>query len=278
MDSKQKNYRYSKTVNEKADDDIWRSRDGHRFFQITPWCPYCLQSTIVVYSNEKTIAPPQEDHELWYQEDSITVYVCEQCGWWYIVDGSDHEEGESDDSKWYTRSYRRSVLDVHDLTSPNIPIDALAQEIKKKEDIIHHIHHRAMESLVAGVMREHFPGCEVELCGKSCDGGVDLYVVRGDKTIGVQVKRRMSPESIERVSTVREFFGAGIAKKLRNLMFVSTAKRFTAKNTGAVQFAKNVVDDKIIDSFELINRDKFTGMLNLIVKKNEYDFWKNHIW
>lgn len=46
-----------------------------------------------------------------------------------------------------------------------------------------------MEELVASVFRDFYE-CEVEVVGKSNDGGVDVIVIDSDNPIMVQVKRR----------------------------------------------------------------------------------------
>jgi len=135
-----------------------------------------------------------------------------------------------------------------------------------------------MERLVAGVISDYYPGCEVELCGRSGDGGIDLFIILADKRIGVQVKRRIVPGRPERVSAVREFFGAGVAKRLRDLIFVSTAERYTRSASGAVAFAEQVVDDNIVDSFVLVNRARFLDMLDVVVPEPLEEPWREHVW
>lgn len=272
-------FKYSRSVSESIHDRYWHISEDKRFFPDTPLCPYCTKGINNTYSNSrKNESPPEDIHEWWRDEESINVYQCPDCGWWYLESRTDHENNDSDDFRWSAIGYQRAIFDVYNIDCPKVPIDALSLEISKRGDNIFQIHHRAMERLVEGVMREHYPGCEVELCGRSGDKGIDLFIILAEKTIGVQVKRRMSPGKTESVSTVREFFGAGVANSLRDLVFVSTADRYTNSSSGAKDFAKEVVDKKIIDSFTLIDRDRFLSMLNLIVEKPIEDPWREHVW
>ena len=270
-------FRYTGSVNESKNTVQWLKPDGSRFFPGTPMCPYCAITTKPVYDNSRSLSD-HDDEGTWTEEDFLSIYECKECGWWYVYNSNLTDDGDVDDHRWSTSSYVRAILEVHKLSSPTIPIDALGQELIKTRHHIHEIHDKAMERLVAGVMREHYPGCEVELCGKSGDGGIDLYIVLGEEIIGVQVKRRLNPNSVEVVSSIREFFGAGVAQKLRNLVYVSTAKRFTRTEKGAINFAENVVRDNIIDSFELVNRDRFFSMLDLVVPKPTEPFWVKYKW
>lgn len=278
MSADRKIFKYIRSIRENSEESIWRIRNGDRHFPTKPWCPYCNETIKVVYQNSRELESPPGDNAWWRDEETICIYSCNMCGWWYMASRDDHEDNDSDDFRWYSTDYQRALLEVHNLSIPEVPIDALSKELLKRGDDIIHIHHRVMESLVAGVMREYYPGCEVEMCGRSGDGGIDLYIVRADKTIAVQVKRRMTSNSVERVSTVRDFFGAGVAKKFRDLIFVSTAKRFTGSVNGASEFARKVVDDKIIDSFKLIDRERFLGMLELMAHKPIEEPWRKYIW
>ena len=272
-------FKYTKSTQESIHDGFWCISENKRFFPSEPLCPYCNITIGSIYSNSRSNeSPPEDIHEWWRDEDSTNAYQCVDCGWWYLENRTDHENNDSDDFRWSAIRYRRAILDVYNIDSPDIPIDALSLELKKRGDSIYEIHHRSMERLVAGVMREYYPGCEVELCGRSGDEGIDLYVVLANKKIGIQVKRRMKPGMTETVSTVREFFGAGVAKNLRDLVFVSTADRYTGSSSGATAFAKEVVDHKIVDSFRLINRDRFFSMLDLIAEEPPDEPWRKHVW
>jgi len=271
-------FKYSGTTPERDDGLYWRNKNGDRHFPVTPYCPYCKMHAKGVYRNSRTLSSPPEDSDQWYTEYTVAVYICENCGWWYVVDQEDNHDMDSDGSPWSCMKYQRAILEVHDLSNPDIAIDALEAEIKKRKDRIHQIHPGAMERLVAGVMRDFYPASEVEHCGRSGDGGIDLYLTKGDKVIGVQVKRRASPNKVENVSTIRDFFGAGMAKDLKDLIFVSTAKRFSGTPTGAKKFAEDVVLGRRIDSFELFNRDRFLRMLDVVVDAPLPEPWKNFVW
>lgn len=125
----------------RADDSHWRAPDGSRFFPISPSCPYCREKIGLAYSNARVLEE-NEDLSGWWRDDlSVQVRACDRCGWWHVEDRTDHENNDSDDFRWYYTKYRRAVLEVHNLASRSIPIDALASELKKHPDDICQIHH-----------------------------------------------------------------------------------------------------------------------------------------
>ena len=116
-----------------------------------------------------------------------------------------------------------------------------------------------MEELVGSVFRDFF-SCEVVHCGRSHDGGIDLLLIQGDTTIPIQVKRRVRPDAVELVSTVREMFSVLFRDGFRHGKVVSTAKRFSR---GSLDEVEKVLANNRCESFELINLDAFLSMLDL---------------
>src|SRR5215204_3420855 len=102
------------------------------------------------------------------------------------------------------------------------------------------------------------------LCGSAGDGGIDLIAVKGDQEFAVQVKRRSSRNSVERVHTVRELLGACLLRGAQHAVFVTTADHFSGSPSGAVDAAKRSVDQGLVRSFELINGERLLRMFNMI--------------
>jgi hypothetical protein len=121
-----------------------------------------------------------------------------------------------------------------------------------------------MEELTGAVLQDFYPGCEVHLCGKSGDGGIDLLVVVKDVPVAIQVKRRTKPDSTESVEAVRAFLGASLLKGYDHLIFVTTADHFTGGPFGAEKAAERALQKKLVQKFQLIDRHKFFEMLNLV--------------
>jgi restriction endonuclease Mrr len=161
------------------------------------------------------------------------------------------------------------VLKSYDTSDSQIPIESLRQTLRKNENIVHKIDPYLFEKLVGSVMRDFYANCVVNFCGRSGDGGIDLFLIESDKTIAIQVKRRIHPNSVERIQAVREFLGASLAQGIDHLIYVSTARSFSGGVSGAKTFAKRVVDQRVVRSFQLVNRDQFFSMLRTISDTNE---------
>ena len=121
------------------------------------------------------------------------------------------------------------------------------------------INDKKMEELVASVFKD-FMDCEIKLVGKSHDGGKDLILLNGENQTFVQVKRRTQANKVEGVSCIRDLIGASIIGDAKACVFVTTANHFSKPAQDA---AKKVVEENILDSFELIDYQRFVDMLNL---------------
>lgn len=160
-------------------------------------------------------------------------------------------------------------LRVFDAADAKIPVEVLAAHVAKKSDLLHHVNPSVMETLVAAVFRDFF-SCEVTHCGRSHDGGVDLLLVQGDQTIPIQVKRHAKPDAVEQVKVVREMFGVLFRDGYKRGMVVSTAKRFSPE---AIKEVNKVIAENRCDTFELVDLDRFAGMLRLVRNPDEQPPW-----
>lgn len=202
----------------------------------------------------------------WHKSED--VYVCDQCGWW---EHSYHSqlEGEPEFKDWEAQ-ISSAILRKFELDSSVVPITTLQTYIAKHPDSIIEIHHKKMEELVASIFSEHYQ-CEAKLVGKSNDGGVDVVLIKSDKPIIIQVKRRMDLNKTESVAPIRELIAATLLQDSRDCIFVTTGKRFTqaAKDTQSQALTK-----KLVNSFKLFNRDEFIDVLNLHANTSRRDFSK----
>ena len=74
------------------------------------------------------------------------------------------------------------------------------------------------------------------------------------------MKRRTQANKVEGVSCIRDLIGASIIGDAKACVFVTTANHFSKPAQDA---AKKVVEKNILDSFELIDYQRFVDMLNL---------------
>jgi HJR/Mrr/RecB family endonuclease len=129
-----------------------------------------------------------------------------------------------------------------------------------------------MEELVGFVFSDFF-NCEVQYCGKSHDGGIDLVLVMADKPVLVQVKRRMKPTDVEPVSSVREFLGAALLAGHTDCIFVTSADHFSSVGQAA---ARKALTRGLVTRYDLIDRRRFLDILDL-VRTTKTEVWKEQV-
>jgi len=171
----------------------------------------------------------------------------------------------NDDSGWevnykdWELTVNSAILREFEVGSNSIPIEVLKSYLSKNEDEIFHIHHKKMEELVASIFRNHYD-CEVQIVGKSNDGGVDLILINSDKPTIVQVKRRTDRRKTESVKEIRDLIGATLLSDSRKCIFVTTADHFSES---AIKARDCALTKSIVDSFELYDFSSFMSTLNL---------------
>lgn len=229
-------------------------------------CPFCKASDLsAIYTKTKRDAPEW----LWGSFDEYeTVYRCEKCGWWqYRYDNS--SDAIVDGIRASDIRIVSAVLRKFEESDMNVPTQVLSEYIARHPERIYSIHDKAMEKLVQSVFRD-FYSCDVELVGKSHDGGKDLIMIdKGEKTF-IQVKRRITANKVESVKEIRELLGASYIEDVKSCIFVSTANHYS---TEAEKVARKAVETKKYDRFDLIDCKHFLDMMKLT--RNEYpETWR----
>ncbi len=197
-----------------------------------------------------------------------TVNKCPICGWWeHIYRNS--SDAILDGIRLSEIKIHTSVLRKYEVSSSDIGVDVLSEYIKQNPDKIYKIHHKKMEELTQAILKEHY-SCEVELVGKSHDGGKDLILINNDQPTIIQVKRRTRADKVEPVTTIRELLGTTILSEAKSCMFVTTADHYSSM---AIKEAKKAVEIKAVEKFELIDYKRFIDMLNLN-KVTDKEPWK----
>jgi hypothetical protein len=231
---------------------------------------YCL-----VYGSR--IAEPDErepermgDGRVYYKPLKVTrgaclvrVAICEICGWWMAVEDADQcNDGNANGVC--------GILESFDPGSASVPLQVLAEELPRQLERIHDVHPRRMQELIGSVLSGVY-ACEVHQVGFSRDGGVDLLLLTADKPIAVQVKRRQSATRAEAVSGIREFIGATLLGRHRDVMYVTTAPRFSPDAKAA---ANSAVELQLVRSFNLIARSELSALLRTVAR---HDSWTGAI-
>jgi hypothetical protein len=241
-------------------------RDENFLFRGEGFCPFCnIKAKLVVEHN--TLNKPYSE-----ERQKLNVWACD-CGWWEIKDLF----FDKCDNRWgfmagvETASYKHGILKSFAPEDIEIPIKVLRNEIKKNPKILYKIHPHNMEKVVQSVLSEYYD-CEVEHCGKSHDGGIDLFVLHSDSPVAVQVKRRQEGKT-ESVSAIRDFLGAMMLKGVKTGIFLTTADHFSLESQKA---AKKSITMDLVNKYELIDFEYFIEIFNLVQKK-PYEPWKKYI-
>ncbi|VDN46700.1 conserved protein of unknown function [Petrocella atlantisensis] len=241
----------------------------NNFYKSAEICPICKLKTYIVYNADSGVTYPEWLDGSYREYESVKT--CPNCGWWeYKFNNT------SDAMLDYTRlreeKFKTAILRKYNVDDKSIPITSLEKYIQKNPEKIYNIHHKKMEELTQSIFREHF-NCDVELVGKTADGGIDLLFVKSDKPSVVQVKRRTKKDSVESASQIRELLGATLLADSRSCIFVTTADHFSKQ---AKQHASDAIDKKIVEEFELINYKRFIEMLGLY-KSTKTEMWRKFL-
>jgi hypothetical protein len=227
-------YRYNDCTQE-------RMRDNYNKFKfhldgITN-CPYCNQKLSQIHYSTYTI--------LSSNNESFYIGLCKICGYW-AAEYDFSLEGAREQT--YSCQKYQSILKEFNLEDKTIPIEILSSEIKKKPNEIYHINPYKMEELVQYVFSSYY-NCEVHHCGRSSDGGIDLFVILSDQPTIVQVKRRSKNVKTEPINLIRELIGTLYINNCKNGIYVTTANNFSKQT---YQMRNELLSDKRLDYFELI--------------------------
>lgn len=193
----------------------------------------------------------------------FTVRVCNSCGWWFTLEDTNvHNEG--------TMACYSGIIERFSWEAKDIPLEILKAELPKHAEKYHSINPYRLEDLVGDILGSSF-NCEVHHLGYSRDGGIDLILLHSDAPIAVQVKRR-SEGKTEGVKPIREFLGASMIKGIKDLLFVTTAEKYSKD---AIKTAESSTISKLINSFELVDLKR----LKEIVSENHQpiETWKRAI-
>ncbi|MCU0541450.1 MAG: restriction endonuclease [Oscillatoriaceae cyanobacterium Prado104] len=235
------------------------------FFEKRGFCPFCKFNLEAVHVNSLVDVSTLKGAE-WHKAEN--VWECEKCGWWeysfYSYINGEEEWGLKD----WELTVNSAILREFEVASNSIPIEVLRSYISKREDDVFHIHHKKMEELVASVFKDHYD-CEVQVVGKSNDGGVDLILINSDEPTIVQVKRRTDRRKTESVKEIRDLIGATLLADSRKCIFVTTSDHFSES---AIKARNCALTKSLVDSFELYDFSSFMSTLNLY-KTDEDKQW-----
>lgn len=238
--------KHSKLVVDKPANDI------KSFFSDNTICPFCSCKLATVFIGvQRSAGSP----DYLYTGD---LKECPNCSWWtYHTHFSEQDDLIDEVNGIYTDTKHYAIEKSFNLSDKTLPLEVLNIELQKRKDILYEIHPAKMEELVQDILRGVYD-CEVEHVGQRGDGGKDLIVLANDAPILVQVKRRSDPEHIELVNGIRELVGTMYIEDARKGIYVTTAKDFSK---GSKDLAQQMIDQRKLDYFELINYEKLTALL-----------------
>lgn len=230
------------------------------FFRNRGICPSCKTACQIVYQKSKSFTLSLNFYS------TIDIWECENCGWWESLEKFT-EEKDGIDEVWrlQNETLNYAILKSFKASDKSLPISALLQELERNNSVLYEIDPYKMEKLVQHVFSA-FYNCEVKHVGKTGDGGKDLIIVLSDEPILVQVKRRGKNESVEQISTVRDFLGTMFIENSRKGIIVSTADHFSRPSKTTT---KKLLSENRLDVFELVDFKRFCEMLDIINYKGK---------
>lgn len=227
------------------------------------WCPFDRRAIHCVFNEYDPLDTPHGGGE------TLKIWACEQCGWWQL-DRISTWENDLRTLEGQDRTQRHAILRRFAIDSLEVPISLLRSHLRNNPEHIYKIAPNRMEVLVQSVFSEFFH-CNVEHCGRSHDGGIDLFFIISDKPSFVQVKRRETPEKTESVATIREFLGAILLRGADRGYIVSTAENFSQDAKKAARQAEAL---GLVETYELIDRARFFDMLDLVYRDEDPPWMK----
>ena len=163
------------------------------------------------------------------------VIICTNCGWWKLIKHfKDGVCSDEDHSLWFTNFIYEGIIHTFPQDSPEGLIEAVRQQIARREIDLYSISPTMLEHLVGAVVKDHL-GLDVRHVGGPGDEGIDLLVSESANPIAIQVKRRQSHSKIETVSEVRHLLGSMLIKGYKHGILATTAGRFSRPAQAAVE-------------------------------------------
>lgn len=250
---------YSEFIQRKAttEDHVWSQE---YFYAQRGFCPFCQKITNSPLRDSWRAGASGD-----YLGGSAYIWCC-ACGWWEVLE-SDGGVFFGDVSFEHTLS--SAVLRKFGRSSLGESLHALRVEVLSCTELLYSMEPKKMELFVASVM-EGVYDCDVHVCGRSHDGGVDLVLLNSETPTFVQVKRRHEGIKSESVFQVRHLLGATLLKGGSSCAFVTTADHFSRE---ARRAATEAIKRTIVKSYELIDRKRFIEMLRLATPEPK-DHWR----
>ena len=179
-------------------------------------------------------------------------WVCAACGWWKVeCDGLflSHRIDVYSSRSAYVAAGALKDFDVTDII---VPLQEVRDFLTAKYERRFTMHPALFEQTVGSVFGDL--GYSVVVTGRSGDGGIDVILQMGSRTIGVQVKRYSTAIEAEQI---RSLAGALLLAGITTGVFVTTSHF----QRGAVSTAQGYV--KRGYAIELVDADRFYDALRL---------------
>jgi restriction system protein len=184
---------------------------------------------------------------------SSQIRRCKRCGWWLsrsqwtgISDrhGGDHFQNQVQGAA--------GCLKQLDVANPDVALDEIRAYLAGRYEARHQIDNFRFEEVVGSVYADL--GYQAVVTNRRGDDGIDVFLRKGDETVGVQVKNYAG--AID-VALIRELSGALVFNDLAKGIFVTTS-RFTS---GAPRYVSTYKMRG--QEIELVDADAFYGALEI---------------
>lgn len=181
----------------------------------------CVTSKKCVWCNKELIRldPASFDSPTSQRKLIAQMSICPYCGWWTVfrIFQGDHPR-----SAGLFECYEGVIgsLKEFDLTDISAPLSDVRKYLHIKKDKVFDLHPRAFEEVVGSVFKDY--GWEVRVTAYTGDGGIDIVLTDGTKTVGVQVKKHKKEKKVE-AEQIRALAGALMLNGMTEGVFVTTS-------------------------------------------------------
>ncbi|MDT7542425.1 MAG: restriction system protein [Acidobacteriota bacterium] len=221
----------------------------------------CVTSKKCVWCNKKLLRmdPVGFQAEASQRKLIVQISICPYCGWWTVfrIFQGDHPR-----SAGLFECYEGAMgsLKEFDLTDISAPLSDVRNYLQIKRDKVFDLHPRIFEELVGSVFRDY--GWEVRVTAYTGDGGIDIVLTDGMRTVGIQVKKHKKGKKVE-AEQIRALAGALMLNGLTEGVFVTTS----SYRRGAIKTAEKYTEighpirlmdcQKFLDALEIVQPEQF---------------------
>lgn len=220
----------------------------------TKICSFCHSNcTAINYYCDKN---SQGEHTPQY------IYMCPLCGFWFGRGTREYNIGPA----WGKFIFGK--VNYLPIDSTKINTEQLICYLNDNKSHLTKINPFKAEDVVCEILKDYLD-CEVRKIGGRKDGGIDGYVLKGDKLSAIiQIKWRQNKEKAEGVQVIRDVAGTQVIKGIPRSLIVTTKNKYSkaAKEEMMALHGRELVSVGKM-SMELLSYNDILSMLEVTTRR-----------